>query len=71
MGPKDKNPDEVGKAFEVKGRKKKYLEELPVEEPFLEDPSMSPKASKDRKAKRSTSNKKVNYAKNLSHFGSI
>ena len=59
MGPKDKNPEEAGKTVEVKGRKKKYLEELPVEDPFLEETSMSPQASKkkDKKVKRETSRK--------------
>merc|ERR1711974_224067 len=59
MGPKDKNPDEAGKTVEVKGRKKKYLEELPIEEPYLEEPSMPPKAPKvkDKKGKREPSRK--------------
>ena len=59
MGPKDKNPEEAGNSVEVKGRKKKYLEEFPVEDPFLEETSMSPQASKkkDKKGKRETSRK--------------
>ena len=59
MGPKDKNPKEADKTIEVKGIKKKYLEELPVEDPFVEETSMSPKASKikDKKGKRGTSRK--------------